>query len=583
MASTTATDTSMASHLREGAKRANGIMPLAHALTALVLCGLLTTVTFSPRRAYANLAYTANASIFSGFSDSTGVFDQLNDCKGQTADQALDTARLVGIDANFKDSSGATVTEIVEDASNNSKIHKALVTEVRTYNYWVFGRYVTFVLDYSNPTELALYEELAADDAARKQASKDLDNCVGRTADQAYELTQLADCKAKFLDSADVDVTSIVADTENGSDVHEAIVIQIVDRHKLLFFKEEVTLRLDYEEPVAKKKREEKEAKERSKNQAVDELSSCEGKTAKEAEKLAETLGYEATFLDKYGVDITRAVVNGLEDSEVANALVSNVDVKTPSLFSPGSVTIKLDYVDPDAELERNGAQLRMENREEILNSVGKSAGKTQELVESSGFALQVLDKYGVNITNTVRNAKKGSQIRRAGVTSVNIDDTQDCPLVTIEINYVDLSSAKEIAEQDGYSAEVTITNVRVKIKDEDPTSKNPTFSVTVKGTVTNDDTWTVSASSLPALGTKDASYDTCAPMELDNGIDSLDAGESCGFTYHYQLSYDSPDVVLQTLVEGAQAHNHDRLTYKVTWWLNRAKKAHDAGLAKAK
>lgn len=577
VASTAAHNTHAASCTMTHARNEGGIALWMRALVAFVLCGLLVSAALYPHAASASVRPATNASLFS---NSTGVFEELRACKGKTADEALDTARTAGVDANFKDSADANVTEIVEDKSNGSKIHDALVTDVKTYNYWIFGRYVTFILAYNNPDELAAYQQKAADKAAREEASKNLDACVGMTADEAYELAQIADCKAKFLDSADVDVTSIVADAENGSDVHEALVVEVTDHHSFWFFGESITFRLEYTEPVSKKKRDEKAAQEKSKTQAAEELKSCEGKPAREAYELADILGYEVSFFDRFDVDVTKAVVNGGDDSEAAAAAVTKVEVKEPSFLSPGSVTITLDYVDPDAEYARNEGQLRTENREEILNSKGKSAGKTQELVESSGYALQMLDKYGVNITNAVRNAQKGSGIRRALVTSVSIDNSADHPLVIVDVDYVDLSSAKKIAQKDGASAEVTVSDYRVKVKDEKPSAKSPTFLVTVKGTITNNDTWIVSADTLPALGVNGKSFDDCAQIQLDNGVTSLKAGESCAFTYQYRVSYTDPQAVLQTKVEGAQVHNGDRMAYKTNWWITRAKRLHDTNLA---
>ena len=349
-------------------------------LCLLALYALMALVILIPRAACASPVRSAQSSIFS---NDTGVFEQLKNCNGVTADEALQTARSTQIDANFKDSTGANVTDIVEDKSNGSDIHRALVSEVKTYNYWIFGRYVTFVLDYSNPDELALYEQKAADEAAREQASKDLNSCVGKTADEAYDLAQLAECKATFLDIADVDITSIVANPKNGSDVHKALVLEVANRHKFLFFKESVTFKLDYEEPVAKKKRNEKQTQEENERQTLEALNSCKGKTAQEVKELAEELGYEVTYCDRFAVDVTKAVVNGSEDSEIANAVVTKAEVTEQSLFSKGSVSVVLDYVDPDAEFARKESQLRVDNREEVLQSVGKSAGQTQILVES--------------------------------------------------------------------------------------------------------------------------------------------------------------------------------------------------------
>ena len=94
---------------------------------------------------------------------------------------------------------------------------------------------------------------------AAEQARKTIEGCKGKTADEGLKAAKDADYTAWFEDKDGVDVTDDVEDSGNESDVHTA---KIVDVTITNFLGDYVTFKLDYEDPEAKKAREEEEAKE---------------------------------------------------------------------------------------------------------------------------------------------------------------------------------------------------------------------------------------------------------------------------------------------------------------------------------
>ena len=452
----------------EDARHTRSVQLLAFVLLMPLWCFVIT-----PRIAF---AAPGNAPRLAA-AGNEDPFKSVKACQGKTADQALKAARDAGIDADFEDSAGVDVTKVVENKKNKSKVHNARVVEVKTYDFWVLGKSVTFVLDYTDPE--------------------------------------------------------------------------------------------------AKKERDDKAAKEERAKKAAKKLDACSGNTAWEVKILAEDAGYGVSFVDRYDIDVTKSVVDGGKESDAGKAKVTDAEVSKPMLFFSGSVRAKIDYVDPDAAQEREEAKLREENREAIQAAVGRSAGKTQELVDSSGFDLIIEDDYGTDITEKVRGAKKGSPIRRAGVASVKIDDEKSRPCVTLRVDYLDFSSVKAACEANGHPAEITFSDISVTVDDDDPTSSSSYFSVIAHGTITSNDSWDVDSYYLPALGTPSESLYKCVGIELDNGKDELAAGESCGFTYSCRLSCHDPRVTLRAHDEGVVMHNAEKLLDEIYSRLEAVDRAH--------
>lgn len=108
------------------------------------------------------------------------------------------------------------------------------------------------------------------------------------------------------------------------------------------------------------KKENERKAEEKKKADAAKKLeddkkalSSCKGKSAQEALTVTEGTDYEPTFKDSYDVDVTSDVKKAKEDSDIANALVTDVKIADAGWFSSASVTFTLDYVEEAAKKER--------------------------------------------------------------------------------------------------------------------------------------------------------------------------------------------------------------------------------------
>lgn len=559
----------------------------ANALPFMRLLAIALSACIAFAAVYPETVLASTASMVKDASTSeskNNEFKEVNACKGMTADEALEVAEKVEIAATFEDSAGVDVTEYVKDSSNGSDVHGAIVKEVETYDLWLLGKSVTFTLDYTDPVEQAKREKEKKEEAKRKKALKAVEACKGKTADEALELARKADCAATFEDSAGVDVTSDVEDAKNKSDVHDALVTK-VERKSSWFFGESVVFSLDYVDPVAKQEREEEAAKEKDRQEALEELAACKGKTAWEAYELAKEADYSVVFRDSFDVSVTSAVKDGGKDSDAGSAVVTEVTVSDSWLFLGGSASISLDYVDPEAAKEREEEarrkeqqELREKNRATIEESVGKGVGKIQTLVDSSGFDLKICDKYGTDITDKVREAKRKSKTRKSKITNVIIDDFEDPPLVTLDIDYLDSTSVKKNAKQYGFPSEVTFSDISAQVEDEKPAEKNPSFFVTVTGTVTSNDDWTVGQYYLPSLGVSTDAFNRCAELELDNGKGELAAGETCTFTYHYRLYYTSKDIVLQTYNEGVKMHGADDVINAVSSQFEAAKQRHDDG-----
>ena len=415
----------------------------------------------------------------------------------------------------------------------------------------------------------ALSGEVTAKAASKSKggdALESLKSCKGKTADSALKSAQKAGIDAEFVDSFDVDVTESVTDASNGSDVHKATVTE-VKTHDLWLLGKSVTFVLDYTDPDAKSDRDEKADEENNRKKAVEKLGSCIGDTAWKAYELSKAAGYEIAFEDSFGIDVTKDVIEGGESSDAGKATVTDIEMSDPWLFVSGSARAKIDYVEPKAARKREKEERRKqeeqalkENKTSIEKTKGGPVGKAQQLVEKIGCSYEIKDEYDADVTEEVCKAKKGSGIRKATVTSVAFNNDVASPLVTIGIDYVGLSSVKRLAKEEGYPAEVTFSDISAKVEDESPASDSPTFFVTVSGTITSNDTWSVQERDLPSLGTSEDSLYSCAGIELEGDKTSLGAGESSRFVYHYRLNSSSTSVVLKTENDGVIMHGGDEL-----------------------
>ena len=275
-----------------------------------------------------------------------------------------------------------------------------------------------------------------------------------------------------------------------------------------------------------KRKREEKKAHE---EEAVEAFKSCVGKPASEAMELAAAAGYEPTYYDSFGVDVTEILTNAEGDTKILSAPVSAVDINKKWLFLGSSAKVTLDYTEPKAAKER----AKEEARETILHCVGKSAGKTQILVDNNDFDLVMLDKHGADITKGVRKARKGSPVRKAKVSSVEIDKTKDSKreVVTVMVNYTSNSSRKRINKEHGYPSSVTFSGGTIRVVDEHPAVEGSTLVILINGTLTNNDSWTVNTEYLPHFVTQEDDDPAKEyALRLDGSIDELGAGKSVGY-----------------------------------------------------
>ena len=93
---------------------------------------------------------------------------------------------------------------------------------------------------------------------AAEQAKKSIEDCKGKTADEGLKAAKDANYTATFEDKDGVDVTEDVENANNKSKAHKAKITNV----EITDFLDDVTFTLDYEDPEAKKAREEEEARE---------------------------------------------------------------------------------------------------------------------------------------------------------------------------------------------------------------------------------------------------------------------------------------------------------------------------------
>ncbi len=118
---------------------------------------------------------------------------------------------------------------------------------------------------------------------AAEQAKKAIEDCKGKTADEGLKAAKDANYSASFEDKDGVDVTDDVEDASNKSDVHKAKITEVEVTN---FLGDYVTFTLDYEDPEAKKAREEEaKAKEEAEAKAKEEAE-AEAKRKEEESKV---------------------------------------------------------------------------------------------------------------------------------------------------------------------------------------------------------------------------------------------------------------------------------------------------------
>jgi hypothetical protein len=129
-------------------------------------------------------------------------------------------------------------------------------------------------------------------------------------------------------------------------------------------------------------------------------VADCKGKTAAEALELARKAGMSATFVDSYGVNVTRSV-EGTSVSGASKATVARVEMNDGWLYAVPSVVFTLDYTDPDAAARRNDTREQDQERARrvFAGSIGKTAAEAIELAESEGISYTLIDSWNTDVT----------------------------------------------------------------------------------------------------------------------------------------------------------------------------------------
>lgn len=261
----------------------------------------------------------------------------LKACEGKTAAEAYEIASQTEYEPKFYDSFEVNVTESVK-ASDDSAACEAPVTKVSVSDGgWFSNACVTFTLDYIDPKAKAERDQVAADEAAKEQAKASLEECVGKTAAEAYEVASRSPYSADFFDSVEERVTDKVVE-QGDSEAREALVTEVYVSDGFWFVDPYVNFTLDYIDPVAKAERDAKAAGEAAKKQAEADLESCVGKSAAEAVSAASKMGATFQLVDSKGNDFTEGVKKQWYQSALNKVKV--VEIKEQR---NGEVTITVD------------------------------------------------------------------------------------------------------------------------------------------------------------------------------------------------------------------------------------------------
>lgn len=137
----------------------------------------------------------------------------------------------------------------------------------------------------------------------------------------------------------------------------------------------------DYADEDTKKEKE-KEAAEAKKEEAKKSVEACKGKTADEGLKAADVAGYSAKFKESKGVEVTSKVKDSSNKSDVHVAKIT--EVKLGESFGQTSVEFTLDYIDPDAQKEREAKETKeaAEKEQKAQEDVVINAENNEEFAE---------------------------------------------------------------------------------------------------------------------------------------------------------------------------------------------------------
>ena len=142
-------------------------------------------------------------------------------------------------------------------------------------------------------------EEKERKDAEKKKQKdiKDLNACVGKTAEEALEVAEGTDYESVFVDSFDVDVTKDVESKKSKSDARKAKVAEVEISEGSWISSPSATFKLDYTDPEAAKKREEEEAERKKQEEEAERKKKEEEEERQRAEEAAAASKYEYAYV----------------------------------------------------------------------------------------------------------------------------------------------------------------------------------------------------------------------------------------------------------------------------------------------
>ena len=141
-------------------------------------------------------------------------------CKGKTADEGLKAAKDAGFKVTFIDNAGADVTKEVEDSTNKSDIHGAVIENVDIMDFGEIE--VTFTLDGEGAETKKAREEAEAKAAEEAKKKEEEDKVL--TVENSEDLARLLDVSdpgdpfvaefAQKYDGRKIEFDAIVADVQ---------------------------------------------------------------------------------------------------------------------------------------------------------------------------------------------------------------------------------------------------------------------------------------------------------------------------------------------------------------------------------
>lgn len=275
------------------------------------------------------------------------------------------------------------------------------------------------------------------EEAAAKQKREDdkaaLKGFEGKTAREAFEYAETTEYAPKFKDSFDVDVTEGIKKPDEGDPVGSALVTGVQVSDAGWFSSASVTFTLDYVDPVAKQERDDKAAADAARAEVDAALPNCVGMTADDALGLAEQSSYSPSFVDSFGEDVSDDVKNVSNGSEVHETLVTEVTIKEPGWFLPGTVKFTLDYTDPVAKEERDrraaeeaerkaAAAAKDQAKADLEASTGKSLAEVLPLALEYNESFKFVTEENVDQTAEAKDQIYDKAKERVVVVSVDAD-----------------------------------------------------------------------------------------------------------------------------------------------------------------